>query len=347
MLKLQVEAEAELQRDISGQNFSAFPLVLFASNLQIGVQSLVQSFGIGPVKANTILFNWLEQLHTGVLGLKEASYTRSLWAAFRLGCNIVVLDASEEEWNGVESVPSKERRIDIWWWDDPTSHLMLLLAYLITRNDAWEEASLRVLATTYEKKSEKSTEELQKTLDEVRISAEPEVVPKATADLVVKKSADATLVFLPFRLRRNQLKDPFGNPVDDLLPRLPITALVLAAEDIDLDAEPEEGKPAEVAAALDALTEAEKKARDAKKEAAEALEAAEKAENKVTEMVAAAGPGADRETMTQIEKATEAAERAKNQADKAKRKAAKAQAKAEDGAREAEMLGVKPPEEKD
>ena len=347
MLKLQVAAEAELEKDISEQNFSAFPLVMFASNLQIGVQSLVQSFGIGPLKANTILFNWLEQLHPGVLGLKESSYTRSLWTAFRLGCNIVVLDASEEEWNRVKSVPSEERRIDVWWWDDPTSDLMLLLAYLITRNDGWEDAKLRVLATPYEKKSEKSTEELRKILEEVRISAEPEVVPKATAESIMKYSADATLVFLPFRLKRNQLTDAFGNPVEELLPHLPMTAMVLAAEDIDLDAEPEEGKPAEVASALDALADAEKKARDSKKEAADEFVTAEYDDNKVSEMIADARPGADRETMTRIEKATETAERAKNQADKAKRKAAKTQAKAEDTARQVEMLGVKPSEEKD
>lgn len=338
MLKLQAEAQAELEKDINAQHSSAFPLVLFASNLQMGVQALVQSFGIGPLKANTILFNWLEQLHPGVLGLKESSYARSLWAAFRLGCNIVVLDAAEEEWKKVESVPCRERRIDVWWWDDPTSRLMLLLAYLITRDDAWEEASLRVLATTYERKSKKSTSELQEILDEARISAEPAVIPNATAESVVKHSADASLVFLPFRLRHHHLKDPFGNPVDDLLSRLPITALVLAAEDIDLDAEPEEGKPAEVAATLDALTDAEKKARDAKKDAAAALEGAEKAEEKVDEMVAAAGPGADRETMIEIEAAVEAAERAKDSAEKAKRKAAKAQAKADDAAKDAETL---------
>jgi hypothetical protein len=128
---------------------------------------------------------------------------------------------------------------------------------------------------------------------------------------------------------------------------LPVTALVLAAEDIDLDAEPEEGKPAEVAAALDAFTDTEKKAMDAKKEAVETLEALESAEKKVSEMMAAAGPGADRETMTHIESAMDAAERAKKQADKAKRKAAKAQAKAEDTARQVETLGVKPIEQKD
>jgi amino acid transporter len=347
MIKLQAEAEAELQRDIRDENLSVFPLVVFAPNLQVTVQTLVQSFGVGPLKANTVLLNWLDQLYTGVLGLKEISYARNLRAAFRRGCNVVVFDTSEEEWKALKLVPSKERRIDVWWWDDQTSRLMLLLAYLITRNDAWEEANVRVLATTYDKKSKKSTEELRKTLEEVRIPAEPEVVPNATADSIVKYSADATLVFLPFRLRRTQLVDPFGNPMEELIPRLPIAAMVLAAEDIDLDAEPEEGKPAEVAAALDAVTDAEKKAQDAEREAVQVLEMAEKAEKNASEVIAAAGPGADKETISNIEKTMEESERAKTQADKAKRKAAKAQAKAEDAAREVEMLGVKFPEEKD
>jgi len=44
-------------------------------------------------------------------------------------------------------------------------------------------------------------------------------------------------------------------------------ALVLAAEDIELDAEPEEGIAGEIAAALDILADAEKKARKTEKEA--------------------------------------------------------------------------------
>ena len=47
-------------------------------------------------------------------------------------------------------------------------------------------------------------------------------------------------------------------------------ALLLAAEDIDLDAEPEEGKAAEIAAVTDALG-------DARKQALKKEEAADKA----------------------------------------------------------------------
>ena len=80
---------------------------------------------------------------------------------------------------------------------------------------------------------------------------------------VIAFSKDASLVFLPFRLKGNQPVDPFGNPVDQILGKLPVTALVLAAEDIELEAEPEEGIAGEIAAALDALADAEKKAKEA------------------------------------------------------------------------------------
>ncbi|UCF83216.1 MAG: hypothetical protein JSV50_18890 [Desulfobacteraceae bacterium] len=70
--------------------------------------------------------------------MKQAIYSRSLRTVFRYGCNISVLDAKEEKWDALENVSPEERRIDVWWWNDPTSRLMLLLAYLMTRNDAWE-----------------------------------------------------------------------------------------------------------------------------------------------------------------------------------------------------------------
>ncbi|MCK5422781.1 MAG: amino acid permease, partial [Deltaproteobacteria bacterium] len=117
MLKLQTEAESELRTDIEEHGVAAFPLVLFAPTLQVGVNTLVQGFGIGPLKANTILLNWFESLPKGVFGLlKEIRYARNLRTAFRLGCNIVVLDTKEDEWNALGSLSSKERRIDVWWW---------------------------------------------------------------------------------------------------------------------------------------------------------------------------------------------------------------------------------------
>ena len=54
-----LEAENDLRRDIQASGLTAFPLVVTVPEFQDGVQSLLQAYGIGPLKANTILMNWL------------------------------------------------------------------------------------------------------------------------------------------------------------------------------------------------------------------------------------------------------------------------------------------------
>lgn len=121
---------------------------------------------------------------------------------------------------------------------------------------------------------------------------------------------------------------------------LPIVAMVMAAKDIELAAEPEEGEAGEKAQVSDALEAAQKKEMQAVKEAEEAVEAAEKA-RKEAEEIKKDTEAADPETIGKAEKTAEEAEK---QADKLARKAAKAAAKAETAAREAEASGILPEE---
>ncbi len=239
----------------------------------------------------------------------------------------------------MKTAPSAARRIDVWWRGDATSRLMLLLAYLITRSDAWEEAGIRVLAVASEEQSEKTIEELKNTLNEVRIDAEPEIIQSANADIVSDHSSDAALVFLPFQLRRNQPLDPFGNLLNHLLSRLQVAALVMAAEDIDLDAEPEDGKAGETAEAIDALADAEKRAREAENEAAKAFEAAIAARDKLQQITEeATRSDVDASEIKALKASLEKAEKI---SEKAARRSAKVKAKAEAAARAVEELGLK------
>ncbi len=335
MLKLRKEAEAELRKEIAGYGLRAFPLIVVAPNLQAGIRTLVQAFGIGPVKVNTILLNWLEEPTSGAMSLGELRYGRNLWAAFRFGCNIVILDAKEEKWTTLETLIPPERRIDVWWWGDATTRLMLLLAYLMTRTEAWEGAKIRVLAVSNEDGAEQTVEGLRTILEDVRIEAEPLVVKGGSHELVAE-STNSAVVFVPFRLRSKQLMDPFDEPIQALIARLPVVAMVLAAEDIDLDAEPEEGKAGEIAEALDALAEAEEKAKEAEKEAAES---AKEADDRLHDMRHAVLAHEDGETMAKLE-AT--AREAREKATIAARRAAKVLAKLEDAAEKVEALGAQP-----
>lgn len=329
MLKLQEESESELRSDIAAHGFAAFPLVVFAPDLDIALNTLVQSTGVGPLKANTILLNWLDPESEITNDQREINLGRNLRAAYRLGRNIVILNADEGKWNTLENIPGEDRRIDVWWLNDATSRLMLLLGYLITRSEPWDAAKIRVLAAGYNADTPENLTDLKNNLEEARIEAEPIIVTNADIDKLSEYSADAAVVFLPFRLRGDQITCPIDAPIEKLLSRLPVTAFVLAAEDIALDAEPEEGTAGEMAAAMDALADIEKKAVEAEKEAAKTREIAETAGAKLLELENNTRH-AEEDLRTKLKTAADNAEK---EADKAFRKAAKARAKVEEAAK--------------
>jgi len=329
MLKLQGESESELRSDIAAHGFAAFPLVVFAPDLDNALNTLIQSTGVGPLKANTILLNWLDPESEITNDQREINLGRNLRAAYRLGRNIVVLDADEDKWNTLENIPVEDRRIDVWWLNDATSRLMLLLGYLITRSEPWDAAKIRVLAAGYNADTSENLTDLKNNLGEARIEAEPIIVSNADIDKLSEYSADAAVVFLPFRLRGDQITCPIDAPIEEIVSRLPVTAFVLAAEDIALDAEPEEGTAGDMAVAMDALADAEKKAVEAEKEAAKTREIAEKAGAKLLEL----GKNTRHTEEDLRTKLKTAADNAEKEADKAFRKAAKARAKVEEAAK--------------
>ncbi|MHC4944433.1 MAG: amino acid permease [Planctomycetota bacterium] len=333
--KLRMEAEEELVKDIAAAGHQIFVRAVAASDLHSGLNTLIQGFGIGPLRANTLLLNWLEPIRKHFFGLGELRYGRNVRSAFRLGMNIIVFDADDEEWIGLNEIPAKERRIDVWWSDDATSRLMLLLAYLMTRSDDWSDAKIRVIATAVEKDCEALRESLGKMLDEVRIDAVPEVFTEVGLKDVQKLSTDASFVFLPFHMKGNNLAGPFGCELDDLFGRLPVVAMMLAAQDLDLDAAPEEGKAGAIAAARDASAEMEKKAMKATKEAGRAAERVEKLRKEIEK---AREEGADAEALGPLK--AEARE-ARTEATRLARRAAKALTKAEDAKRYATDLETK------
>jgi len=334
MLKRREEAEKELRKDIVDSKSEAFPLVVVVPKMIEGIHTLVQAYGIGPLKVNTVLLNWFEHEPTIKRGIREILYGRRIKTAFRLGCNIIVFKANHENWQRLEKFPASQRRIDVWWWDDASSHLMLLLAHLTTRDKAWQGARIRVLAPGFDHPTEDAMAVFRQKLENFRIEAEPEMVFNAKASNVIGYAQGSSLVFLPFRLKGNRPVDPFGHPVEQILADLPLTALVLAAEDVELEAEPEEGKAAEIATAADALSDAQKRAKEAKKDAKTAAAALAETKEKLRQHIQT--DAADTATAAALEASIKPAEKL---AAKMARRSAKATVKAMAAAKKVEELG--------
>jgi hypothetical protein len=183
---------------------------------------------------------------------------------------------------------------------------------------------------------ETEKENLKKRLERIRIEAEAAVVADFEADTIVQQSTDATFVFLPMKFESNRILDPSGKSFERSLPRLPVSAVVMAAEDIDLDAAPEEGLAAQVALASDDLDAALKKAAAAEKVAAEKKAALEALNNRLEKLekegIAGAVPLEERETLKANLKDAESG------AEKAFRRAVKAKVKADDAAKTVDAL---------
>jgi hypothetical protein len=271
-----------------------------------------------------------------ISGIGAYMYVQNLRLIFRLGKNLVVLRHDPESWNRLEEAPRKGRRIDVWWQGDATGRLMLLLAYLMTRSESWENSMLRVLTQGDGSRLEAEKENLKKRLERIRIQAEAAVVADFEADTIVEQSADATFVFLPMKFESNSILDPSGKSFERSLPRLPVSAVVMAAEDIDLDAAPEEGLAAQVALASDDLAAALKKAQVAEKAADEKKATLEELNNRLknleNEGVSGAVPLEERAALKADLKDAESG------AEKAFRRAVKAKVKADDAAKTVDAL---------
>jgi amino acid transporter len=336
VLKQRDEERDALKKDVLSFGSSAFPLCVAAPDVRIGIHILLQSYGVGPLQANTILLNWFHgQTQAGYVSSHPAKNLRS---AFHLGYNILMLNAGESKWRGLKEYESKELRIDIWWWGDATSRLMLMLGYLMTRSPFWQGAELRVLAVPCEKESDNDSNTLEEALESYRIEATSMWIQATEASAFVNHSADASLVLLPFHLKQSAIVDPFGGDLNWLLPRLPVTLLCLAAEDLDLSAEPDQGDAALVAEALYSFEEANARYKNTEKETVQVLEKSCVLEK---EFRAAKCSGACEEELANRQDMVRAL---REEADKARKKLAKEKTKAEQARQRAEEMGAILPE---
>ena len=330
--RVRKETEDALRTEIDQLGLNIFPRVIVAPNVDYAVPLLLQAYGLGPVRANTVLLNWSDWRRGDVNDPRSHNFVRRLRVALRFTCNLVILSSGARDFENIERTRPGKRSIDVWHRDNATGRLMLLLAYLMTRTEPWEDAHIRLLTTApKDKRPEEAIEELEQMLDDVRIAAEPVIVGKADSRTVIEQSAGSSVVFLPFAVGDDGPTSVYGSPAD-LLPQLGLTALVLGAQDIELDADPEGGEHGEIAQAVDAAEKASKIVRKTEEDAARA---AAEDQAKREELEAAAEKGAAPEELTDLESA---AREAAQEAERSKRRAAKARGKAEIAAEEADTL---------
>ena len=228
-------ARNQLATDIDKHGLEAYPLAVAASDLRVGATTLLQSWGVGPVNANTVVLNWRDSKDQENENPNLSRwYALLLQRAARLEQHVIVLDAEEKEWTELQETALHKRRIDVWWFENDSSRLALLFAYLMTRCDEWDEASIQVLAPSQPGLESKVKNNLHHRLEERRIDATVQVVNSSDGNDMYDISSDASFVLLPTNLDGMQVVHSTGGSVDTLFQKLPVVAMVTACGDFNL-----------------------------------------------------------------------------------------------------------------
>ena len=204
------------------------------------------------------------------------TYSKMLQNCARFGTNVAVINVRDDAWERFESTPPEQRSIALWWSDDQVGQLITLIGWLCRRHPDWSRASIIVNVPSEGDPEERAAavERVSQVLEAGRIDATVRVVEPNPAALTAAM-AEATLAFAPLRIRRGMAMGPFQTPLGMLIESLPLAVMVLATEQVELDAEAEDQDLAEFTRMLEQVDAAKERAADLDAHAARLLVAAE------------------------------------------------------------------------
>jgi len=208
------------------QDITAFPEVVVAPDFDHGLQTLLQAHSLGPIKPNLVMFGWPSNPE------RMEPFARHLRVARQLGMSLILVAD-----RGLPP-PGAPSRLDIWWRGRANGSLMLLLAYLLTRNWEWARARIRILRVVEDAAGRApATAALRELVTAARIDADVEVIVSSApfADALWAHSADAGLVLLGFQVPDDGGRAlPIGPGHTALLHGLPTTLFVASTGEADL-----------------------------------------------------------------------------------------------------------------
>ena len=188
------ERQVAINRILDAEGIVAFGEVNIVQNIERGILAVSQSNGIAGMESNTVLVGWPDDRERLVNFLRVIHPLKQLQRSLIIGKTNPFGTFREGE----------VREIHVWWGGlKRNGDLLLLLAYLLTRNPEWRHARIRIMSLASNELMKGQTERfLARLIPEIRIKAEVEVMMKGEDDSVldvmhrVSGAADVVLLGL-------------------------------------------------------------------------------------------------------------------------------------------------------
>lgn len=197
------EAEKILRKFIFKQELSAFPAVLVKEDIHTAVQVLLQTYGIGGLRPNTVLLGWSK------VNDRQSIFYKTVQIVLEMERSLIVVACEQEQ----EKTVAPEGTINIWWQNELNGELMLLLAHLLKTNTEWNRHELRILRPVPVKADMNNIKKEMKTiLVNSRIDAELLILPtEDPLEAVSKAMQPSAVLFAGFdQPEENETQNPFS-----------------------------------------------------------------------------------------------------------------------------------------
>ena len=219
------EAEASIRDYLGSRGVQSLVRTKTADDPFEGAERIVEDYGIGPLKPNTIMLGHSENPDHYE---RFCHLIKHLYDAQR---NVVVLRGYGQDFG-------ERRQIDVWWSGlKGNGGLMKMLSYLLQTSVGWQNAEVRLnVVAAHEEEAEARRKTLGPVVEQLRTGATLNVIlaeGRTFEELLHDTSADADIIFLGMATPDEE--DDYMSYYARLQERtegLPPTVFVLAAEDI-------------------------------------------------------------------------------------------------------------------
>ncbi|MDA7926099.1 amino acid permease [Mariniblastus sp.] len=216
--------ERILNAFIQEQKLEAFPAVVAAPTISAGMESLVQTHGLGALRPNTVLLGWPNNEE------KIVPFSTTLRSIHALERSVIAMRFNEPALElDPRTVPLGT--IDVWWRGNQNGELMLLLAHLLAQNQRWRSRPIRLLRMIEnEAGRDEVLNHLEGLIDNARIVATPHVVVSENAVAAIQAtSRSAAIVFMGMAIPEEGEGEEFHKRMTDLAGELSRVVFVKSA----------------------------------------------------------------------------------------------------------------------
>ncbi len=222
-------AQRQIESFIRAHRLEAFGLAEAAPDLRQGVCNVARLHGMAGLTHNVALLGWSEEPS------RRREYAGAIRGLIGMGKDVLVLKCDPDAPFG------RRRRIHIWWGGlQQNGPLMAMIAHLLRRNPAWEQAEIDLFMVIRDEAGRRRAEEnLKRLLAQARIDARPQALVADLArrpihELMAERSGQADLALLGMAEPAEGKEEEFMERLDAFVSGLPNALLVRSAGETDL-----------------------------------------------------------------------------------------------------------------